>query len=1249
MNSERTKKKQNENLPSSEPFLEEADDGGPWQVPKAKKKKQKAPMDAPITQTGRFSANRPLETSKVASKTKKSKKKTVPRVTLGTARVTVGNEDPALGTETPGIEEIGAQLSQRRSRSSFGVSVLESLPELASQQESQSLPELASQQESQDSQRPFANSQREGGEIIVGDVAIPIGTTLENNPAVLNPVNDGPSDSQLIQLVANEAAIYPGNLVQGINPEMRLLDLPFEKWGTCLGFQKAAYHIPIGLWDRIRRIFIAYGEKLVDDHNRAAGVREENMIMHWKKFLLLPLLLLTHTNRKELLSRLTKLEGGNWHFQIRDLLRENKPRKNYVSVPGHRLKITKAIGKRAISKAAQILNQGARDSGVDKRRVFEKLNEKYPHPERDQDWELRKNAITSYRVPNQDLKLKVTPERLKYVIQKCKNMTRPGIDQLKFEDVKTLIGDHFGKQEREELQFTSILAHVIELIANADHPACVGYALRDSELIAIPKDGDDIRPIAMGSTYRKLASKLWFLKLFEFNKEHFKKFQYGLKERGMEEIIHSLKMEWERHPDYDVYLVDASNAFNTIDRVRGLTQVKNHFPGILPFLSSMYMEESNCWFHGKTDMIDKIRSDEGFHQGDVLSSWLYVLSLQPLLHLIDERVKAKFGQDCHYAQYWYIDDGTIIAPRDIMLEIIQVIRDEGPRFGYHINLNKGVYLIGNCGSTADAVRARSYVREAFAAIPEEKIVFDPAHYDDYEDYGNFEDILFRIQNPHLTSENYGAMVLGSPIGSDLYIEKQLSNVVMNELEVVAEKLIEHESNQEKWVLFTRSFLFKPYHLFKTVSPRLTKQFADNIEALKKRILASLIDCNVTDLDECTTAISNIPIEKGGLGLRSIEDISIASYIGSLNDLYRDSNDFDIEENIPHIADYVAAIACIPRIPDEVNAEEYFTVPLLQAVIDKRKEDETTQHLLTTILMNGRVVNVETSIKSNIGHYHWFKSLQNLQSGKWLETIPTNRKLTMLNDQFSTALRYRLYMSYEGWSSTLVCPCGNKRKEGGMRKYGDKVLVDRHGDHLATGCNLHNQRSIIHDSVVADIRGLLNYCGERTMREQKHLFGDNHLRPDITIFDYKGKAQKMLLDVSIPATLKYHYDAQINQKICNGTPLRSANHTYALKNNEYLEKARVNGHLFKPFIIESCGLFHPDTYEFLKYYAKKKEKTLLCKGDTILNYMLKSISVTLQCALADSMKRRFESLLQGENVHCACVNNEDIYHNVGRYD
>lgn len=68
-------------------------------------------------------------------------------------------------------------------------------------------------------------------------------------------------------------------------------------------------------------------------------------------------------------------------------------------------------------------------------------------------------------------------------------------------------------------------------------------------------------------------------------------------------------------------------------------------------------------------------------------------------------------------------------------------------------------------------------------------------------------------------EDYGAKVLGSFVGSDKYVQKQL-DLYLEKLDKVAGMICGHANVQERWLLFSKSFLAKPLPVLCYVKVRL---------------------------------------------------------------------------------------------------------------------------------------------------------------------------------------------------------------------------------------------------------------------------------------------------------------------------------------------------------------------------------------------------------------------------------------------
>jgi hypothetical protein len=128
-------------------------------------------------------------------------------------------------------------------------------------------------------------------------------------------------------------------------------------------------------------------------------------------------------------------------------------------------------------------------------------------------------------------------------------------------------------------------------------PRKVMEFFRTNLLLDLPKSAEDIRPIGIGTMLRKVSAQ--FIDRFakkHFNRKHFKNFQYGSKKGGMEQIIHQVNTLRSRFPRWDIFSMDAENAFNRANRFIGLTEMLVHCPKAFSFMNEIYFFQSNQFF-----------------------------------------------------------------------------------------------------------------------------------------------------------------------------------------------------------------------------------------------------------------------------------------------------------------------------------------------------------------------------------------------------------------------------------------------------------------------------------------------------------------------------------------------------------------------------------------------------------------------------------------------------------------------------
>ena len=80
--------------------------------------------------------------------------------------------------------------------------------------------------------------------------------------------------------------------------------------------------------------------------------------------------------------------------------------------------------------------------------------------------------------------------------------------------------------------------------------------MSDTEIFGAPKGENDLRPIGMGVTIRKLEGKLHLNSTRDFNENYFGEEQCALKPAGTESIIQSFKISLWQHPERCRFALD---------------------------------------------------------------------------------------------------------------------------------------------------------------------------------------------------------------------------------------------------------------------------------------------------------------------------------------------------------------------------------------------------------------------------------------------------------------------------------------------------------------------------------------------------------------------------------------------------------------------------------------------------------------------------------------------------------------------
>ncbi len=280
---------------------------------------------------------------------------------------------------------------------------------------------------------------------------------------------------------------------------------------------------------------------------------------------------------------------------------------------------------------------------------------------------------------------------------------------------------------------------------------------------------------------------------------------------GSEAAIHCMAQVFFDAGSDAVLLVDATNAFNNLNRKVALLNIKVLCPTLAPFLINIYRTDAALFVAG-----DVIHSREGTTQGDPLAMAMFAIAIRPL---IDRLAIAKA------LQVWFADDaaggGTVLALRrwwDLLLK-------HGPSFGYNTNAQKTWLLVK----------------------PESLAAAEDA----------FGDAGIKITTS-------GVRHLGAPLGNREFIEKSVSEQVTEWMKELAE-LTKIASAQPHlaFCAFTQGVINRWTYLARTVKG-VGNALQPLEDAIKKSFLPALTGRSPPD--EVTRSLLSLPPRLGGLGV-----------------------------------------------------------------------------------------------------------------------------------------------------------------------------------------------------------------------------------------------------------------------------------------------------------------------------------------------------------------------------------------------
>ncbi len=147
-----------------------------------------------------------------------------------------------------------------------------------------------------------------------------------------------------------------------------------------------------------------------------------------------------------------------------------------------------------------------------------------------------------------------------------------------------------------------------QLAGCRESPRELSEHLCGASLIALAKDDNDVRPIAVGEVFRRLTSKCLCASVRDNARDFFEPLQVGVAcPLGLEAAIHTVAQYVNRHAasaNKLVLTIDFKNAFNSIDRNAFLRAACEHMQPVAVWA---------CWCYSLPSRL--------LYDGHVIASW----------------------------------------------------------------------------------------------------------------------------------------------------------------------------------------------------------------------------------------------------------------------------------------------------------------------------------------------------------------------------------------------------------------------------------------------------------------------------------------------------------------------------------------------------------------------------------------------------------------------------------------------------
>lgn len=192
-----------------------------------------------------------------------------------------------------------------------------------------------------------------------------------------------------------------------------------------------------------------------------------------------------------------------------------------------------------------------------------------------------------------------------------------------------------------------------------------------------------VRPIAVGEVHRRIIGKT----IMDAIESDVRSVTAPLQlcvgiPFACETAVHAMATCYDATECEAVLFVDASNAFNSLNRSAALHNIDKLCPALGRVFRNTYRRPIRLFVTGGAE----IESVEGTCQGDPLAMAVYATATMPLISRLADR-------NPDVTQSWFADDDATAGKVLQLRQYWDDIESEGPKFGYFPNASKTVLLV----------------------------------------------------------------------------------------------------------------------------------------------------------------------------------------------------------------------------------------------------------------------------------------------------------------------------------------------------------------------------------------------------------------------------------------------------------------------------------------------------------------------------------------------------------------------------